>query len=293
MGKLYVVATPIGNLKDITYRAIEVLNSCDLIAAEDTRRTSILLKHYNIETKLISYHKYNEEERSRLLISYILEKDMDIANVSNAGTPCISDPGYRIVKDAREKGIEVIPIPGPSAVMTVLSVSGVPINHFLFLGFLPKRESEREKVIKDIKKKGIETVVLYESPKRIVSLATLIARELPNATASFFCELTKVFERSYIGKIQDILEELKNDPNAESGEYTVVIHNEEKTSKGAKLEISIEALIIDTIIKEEVFLKEAIEIVSKRFNLPKNQVYKKTLELKKVIKNIMSKVRED
>lgn len=285
MGKLYVVATPIGNLKDITYRAIEVLNNCDLIAAEDTRHTSILLKHYNIETKLISYHKYNEEERSKLLISYILEKNMDVALVSNAGTPCISDPGYRIVKDAREKGIEVIPIPGPSAVMTALSVSGIPINHFLFLGFLPKKESEREEIIRSIKKRGIETVVIYESPKRIISLAELIAKELPNSTVCFFCELTKVFERSYIGKIYDVLEELKNDPNANIGEYTIIIYNEEKAEE-VKLEVSIEALIIDTIVKEGVSLKEAIEIVSKKFDLPKNQVYKRALELKKIITKI-------
>ncbi len=285
MGRLYVVATPIGNLKDITYRAIEVLNNCDLIAAEDTRHTSILLKHYNIETKLISYHKYNEEERSRLLIGYILEKDMDVALVSNAGTPCISDPGYRIVKDAREKGIEVIPIPGPSAVMAALSVSGVPINHFLFLGFLPKKESEREEIIRSIKRKDIETVVLYESPKRILSLAELIARELPDSTVCFFCELTKVFERSYIGKIYDVLEELKNDPNVGVGEYTIVIYNEKETEK-IDLEVSIEALIIDAIAKEGVSLKEAIEIVSKKFNLPKNRVYKKALELKKIIAKI-------
>jgi len=285
MGKLYVVATPIGNLKDITYRAIEVLNNCDLIAAEDTRHTSILLKHYNIETKLISYHKYNEEERSKLLISYILEKNMDVALVSNAGTPCISDPGYRIVKDAREKGIEVIPIPGPSAVMTALSVSGIPINHFLFLGFLPKKESEREEIIRSIKKRGIETVVIYESPKRIISLAELIAKELPNSTVCFFCELTKVFERSYIGKIYDVLEELKNDPNANIGEYTIIIYNEEKAEE-VKLEVSIEALIIDIIVKEGVSLKEAIEIVSKKFDLPKNQVYKRALELKKIITKI-------
>ncbi|HPC77373.1 MAG TPA: 16S rRNA (cytidine(1402)-2'-O)-methyltransferase, partial [bacterium] len=194
MGKLYVVATPIGNLKDITCRAIEVLNDCDLIAAEDTRHASILLKHYNIKTRLVSYHKYNEEEISRMLISYMSEKDMDIALISNAGTPCISDPGYRVVSEARRRGLEVIPIPGPSAVMAALSVSGVPINHFLFLGFLPKKESQREQIIRDIKRKQIETVVIYESPKRIISLAELLAREMPSSNVCFFCELTKMFE---------------------------------------------------------------------------------------------------
>jgi len=142
VGKLYVVATPIGNLKDITCRAIEVLNDCDLIAAEDTRHASILLKHYNIKTRLVSYHKYNEEEISRMLISYMSEKDMDIALISNAGTPCISDPGYRVVSEARRRGLEVIPIPGPSAVMAALSVSGVPITSYSWDFFLRKSLKE-------------------------------------------------------------------------------------------------------------------------------------------------------
>lgn len=282
MGKLYVVATPIGNLKDITYRAVEVLNNCDLIAAEDTRHTSILLKHYNIKTRLISYHKYNEEERSKLLINYITEEGMNIALVSNAGTPCISDPGYRIVKDARERGIDVVPIPGPSAVMTALSVSGIPIEHFLFIGFLPKKELERERVIRDIKQKGIKTIVLYESPKRIISLAELIAKELPNATVCFFCELTKVFERSYVGNIRTVLERLRSDTKTNLGEYTVVIYNREEPLQETGLEVSIEALLVDSIVKENITLKEAVERVSKNFNLPRNQVYKKALELKKI-----------
>lgn len=285
MGKLYVVATPIGNLKDITCRAIEVLNDCDLIAAEDTRHASILLKHYNIKTRLISYHKYNEEEISRILISYMSEKDMDISLISDAGTPCISDPGYRVVSEARRRGLEVVPIPGPSAVMAALSVSGIPINHFLFLGFLPKKESQREQIIRDIKRKQIETVVIYESPKRIISLAELLAKEMPSSTVCFFCELTKMFERSFTGRIEDVLEGLKNDPKVELGEYTVVIyHRSEEMVENT--EITPEALLIDTMIKEKITLKEAVEMVSSKFNLPKNYVYKKALELKEYISEI-------
>lgn len=286
MGKLYVVATPIGNLKDITYRAVEVLENCDLIAAEDTRHASILLKHYNIRTKVISYHKYNEEDMSKILIDYILEKDMDIALISNAGTPCISDPGYRIVNEARKRNIEVIPIPGPSAVMAALSVSGIPINHFLFLGFLPKKISQRREIIRDIKKKQIETVVIYESPKRILALAELLAEEMPTATVCFFCELTKAFEKVFIGKIGDVIEKLKNDPKVEVGEYTVVIYNKSEETIEENIEISPEALLIDTLVKEKTSLKKAIEIVSKRFNLPKNQVYKKALNLRNLIEKI-------
>lgn len=285
MGRLYVVATPIGNLKDITYRAVEILNTCDLIAAEDTRHASILLKHYNIKTRLISYHKYNEEDMAEKLIDYMLEEDMNIALISNAGTPCISDPGYKIVSKARERGINVIPIPGPSAVMTALSVSGVPINHFLFLGFLPKKESQRRQVIKDIKRKQIETVVIYESPKRVISLAELVSEELPSATACFFCELTKVFEKAFIGKIGDVLEKLKNDPKVEVGEYTIVIYNKSREME-ENLSISEEALILDTIIKENVDLKEAIKTVSKRLNIPKSQVYKKALRLKELVSKL-------
>lgn len=283
MGKLYIVGTPIGNLKDITYRAVETLTTCDLIAAEDTRRASILLKHYNIKTKLISYHKYNEDDMAEKLVSYLSERDMNIALISNAGTPCISDPGYKVVSKARERGIEVIPVPGPSAITTALSVSGIPINHFLFLGFLPKKESQRRQIIRDIKRKQIEIVVIYESPKRIISLAEIILEELPSVTVCFFSELTKMFEKAFIGRIEDVLEELRNDPKVELGEYTVVIYNKTK-EKEEKPAISEEALIIDTIVREGIDLKEAIKVISKRFNIPKNQLYKKALRLKELLR---------
>jgi len=281
MGRLYVVATPIGNLKDITYRAVEVLNSCSLIAAEDTRNTSILLNKYGIKTKLISYHKFNESERAKVLISYILEKNMDISLISDAGTPCISDPGYKIVKLAREKGIEVIGIPGPSAIITALSISGLPINQFSFYGFLPKEKNKRERILKEIKKRKIETFVLYESPKRILELAELILKEFPEAQVCFCCELTKLFEKSFYGNIKDVLEKLKNEPNVQLGEYTVVIYNTYKDGEET-IKISIEALLVDIVVKEKCTLKDAIELVSKNYNISKREVYKKSIELKKI-----------
>jgi 16S rRNA (cytidine1402-2'-O)-methyltransferase len=282
MGRLYVVATPIGNLKDITYRAIEVLNSCSLIAAEDTRNTMKLLKKYGIKTPLISYHKFNEDERAKLLISYILEKNMDISLVSDAGTPCISDPGYEIVRLAREMNIEVIGIPGPSAVMTALSISGLPVNQFSFYGFLPKEKNKRGKVLKEIKDQKIETFVLYESPKRILELAELILQEFSNAQVCFCSELTKVFEKSFYGNIKDVLEKLKSEPNIELGEYTIVVYNRYKEEEETR-KISIEALLIDTIVKEKCTLKEAIESVSRDYKISKKEVYKKSLELKRII----------
>jgi 16S rRNA (cytidine1402-2'-O)-methyltransferase len=284
MGKLYVVATPIGNLKDITYRAVEILNSCSLIAAEDTRNTMKLLKRYGIKTPLISYYEFNEEERARILIDYILEKDIDISIVSDAGTPCISDPGYKVVRLAREKGIDVIGIPGPSAVMTALSISGLPVSRFSFYGFLPRGRNERKEILKDIRERGIETFVLYESPKRILELAELILNELPEAQVCFCCELTKVFERSFYGSIGDVFKTLENEPNVGLGEYTIVVYSPYRKREENVQEISIEALLVDTIVKKGCTLKEAIELVSKDYKISKKEVYKRSLELKRIIR---------
>lgn len=287
MGRLFVVATPIGNLKDITLRAIEVLKDCPIIAAEDTRHTSVLLKTYNIEgKKLISYHKYNEEKRTELLLNYLIDKDTDVALVSNAGTPCISDPGYEIVKLAREKNIEIIPIPGPSSITTALSISGLPINEFLFLGFLHKEENKIRNIFLNIKKSKINTFIVFESPKRILRLLSLIKEIFPDSLLCICRELTKKFEKSYYGKIDHIIEEIEKDPYKEKGEYTVIVYW--KDSKEDKEEsLSIEALVIDEIIKKKLSWKEAIEEVAKKHHIPKKEIYKKVLELKEKLKEML------
>jgi len=285
MGKLYIIATPIGNLKDITIRALESLKECDILAVEDTRHTLKLLNFYNIKKKMISYHKYNEKERVRILMEYLIDRNMNVGLISNAGTPCISDPGYLIVKEARENGVEVISVCGPSAITAALSVSGLPANKFLFYGFLPKRENERRKVLEDIKEKKIETFILYESPKRIINLAKLIYNVFPNAQVCFCNDLTKVHEKIYYGDIKDVLEELENNPSSSLGEYTVIVYNEygkEETKK----EISIESLIVDEMIKNKITLKEAINSVSIKYKISKKEAYKRALNLKSLFRDI-------
>lgn len=287
MGKLFVVATPIGNLKDITLRAIEVLKGCAIIAAEDTRHTSILLKTYNIEgKKLISYHKYNEEKRTELLLNYLINEDMDVALVSNAGTPCISDPGYEIVNAAREKNIEVIPIPGPSSITAALSISGLPTNKFIFLGFLPKEENKTRDNLLNIKESNINTFVIFESPKRINNLLNLINEIFPNSLLCVCRELTKKFEKTYYGKISQVIEEIEKDPYKEKGEYTIIVYWKDLKEK-EKEKISIEALIIDEILKNKLSWKEAIDLVAKKYHLPKKEVYKKSLEIKEKLKEML------
>lgn len=287
MGKLFVVATPIGNLKDITLRAIEVLKECPIIAAEDTRHIRILLNAYNIEgKKLVSYHKYNEEKRVALLLNYLINKDMDVALVSNAGTPCISDPGYEIVNAARDKNIEIIPIPGPSSITAALSISGLPINEFIFLGFLPKEENKIRNNLLNIKKSKINTFIIFESPKRIFNLLYLIKELFPDSLLCICKELTKKFEKTYYGKINQIIEEIEKDPYKEKGEYTVIVYWKD-LKKEEKEEISVEALIIDEIVKNKFSWKDAIEIVAKKYHLPKKEIYRKSLELKEKLKEML------
>ncbi|MCX7719922.1 MAG: 16S rRNA (cytidine(1402)-2'-O)-methyltransferase [Dictyoglomus thermophilum] len=283
MGKLYVVATPIGNLKDITIRAIDVLKMCPVIAAEDTRHTLILLKAYNIEDKiLISYHKYNEEKRTELFLDFLLNKNMDVALVSDAGTPCISDPGYKIVRAAREKNIEVVSIPGPSSLTASLSISGLPTNEFLFIGFLPKEENKKLEKLLEIKKSNIKTFVIYESPKRIIKSLNTIKEVFPNSTICVCRELTKKFERTYYGDIEKVLLEISNDPYKEKGEYTVIVFWQNNLEYEETL--SIEALLIDQVVKHKISLKEAVNIVAKMYNIPKKEIYKKSIELKNKFK---------
>lgn len=284
MGKLYVIATPIGNLKDITLRALETIEECDILAVEDTRHTLKLLNHYNIKKKMISYHKYNEKERVNLILDLLKNKNLNVGLLTNAGTPCISDPGYIIVKCARENGIEVVPIPGPSAITTALSVSGLPSNQFLFYGFLPNKKTEREKILTKIKNTKVETIIFFESPKRITNLMNLLKDFFPKSTVCVCNELTKMFEKVYYGNIDKVVEEIENNPHKEMGEYTVIIYyNPEE--EPSKLNLSVEALIINELVTNNLSLKEAINLVSKKYGISKKEVYNKAINLRNKILN--------
>lgn len=285
MSTLYVVATPIGNLGDVSKRQLEVLESCRFILAEDTRHTVKLLNHFNIKTKMISYHKFNEKERTEEIIRKMTEEQMDVALVSDAGTPCISDPGFEIVKAARENGINVTGIPGCSAVITALSICGMDTSSFVFKGFFPRENKERKELFQRMTESFETLFVFYESPKRIVKTAEYLAAEFPWATVCFCSDLTKFHEKTLTGNILDVYTRLKDDPESELGEYTFVVDLSGKPEgdKTAKEPLSCEALLVDTMIKHGCTMKDAITILNQqRSDLSKNDLYKASLNLKRV-----------
>ncbi len=217
-GKLFVVGTPIGNLEDITFRAVKTLKEVDLIACEDTRRAKILLQHFEIDTPTVSYNEHNERQRIPELIEK-MKAGSSIALLSDAGMPTISDPGYRLVRAARDAEIQVISVPGPSAVTAALSVSGLPTDRFIFEGFLPRKKGKRERKIMEFRDET-RTVVIFESVHRIErtlhELAELLGRDRKIAVCR---ELTKIFEEVIYGSIGEVIEKLK----VKKGEFVIVI----------------------------------------------------------------------
>ena len=201
-GTLFVVATPIGNLGDITYRAVQILNQVNLIACEDTRHTHKLLHHYGIKTKTISYHEHNEQQRTQELLE-LIGNGSDVALVSDAGTPTVSDPGFRIVQAAAESGIPVVPIPGPSAVIAALAVAGLPTDEFLFVGFLPSKTTARQNKLKQLVSVQA-TLIFYEAPHRLAATLKDAASVLGDRLAVVARELTKLHEDIKRGQLTEL-----------------------------------------------------------------------------------------
>jgi len=221
-GKLYIVSTPIGNMGDITIRALDILKSVDLILSEDTRETSKLLQHYNIENSQISYRDQNHIRVFNNILE-TLESGKNIALVSDSGTPLISDPGFKLVQELIEKGIKVESIPGPSAVIGALTVSGLPTDKFTFLGFLPKKAGQQEKILKEYGNTE-STLVIYESPYRVVKLLEQIQSVLGNRKVCVVKDLTKMYETLIYGEISDIL--TSRTSIKPKGEYIVLVAKE-------------------------------------------------------------------
>ncbi len=218
-GKLYIVATPIGNLSDLTFRAKEILESVNLIACEDTRHSKILLNHYNIKKPLLSFHSHSGRTKVDKIIQYLKNGD-DVALISDAGTPGISDPGFILIQAALENGIEVIPIPGASAVITALCASGLPTDKFIYLGFLPIKKG-RQKILKSIADMP-HTVVFYESPHRLLKTISELKKCLkPDTKITVAKELTKIHETFFRGLIGNIEKKLPS--GKPKGEYVVII----------------------------------------------------------------------
>ncbi|HBO84447.1 MAG: 16S rRNA (cytidine(1402)-2'-O)-methyltransferase [Deltaproteobacteria bacterium GWC2_42_11] len=275
MGKLYIVATPIGNLEDITLRAIRVLKEVDLIAAEDTRHTRKLLNHYNIKTPLTSYFEHNEVTKSKLIISEI-RNGKDVALVSDAGTPGISDPGYRLVKLAVENSIDVVPVPGPSAVISTLCASGLPTDSFVFEGFLPAAKGEADKLLLAVKGEK-RTLIFFESPRRIVRTLETLLKIYGDTDIVIAREVSKLHEEFLRGKVSTILENMKLRRDIK-GEVTVIIA---PVTEGYKTDTSIEDDIIYYHKNLGLPLKEVVSMIAKERGLQKREVYRKSIEIKK------------
>ena len=220
-GTLYLVSTPIGNMEDITIRAINILKKVDIILAEDTRITSQLLKRHNISYKLLKSYRDQVHYKAIGPIKDALNQGLNIALVSDAGTPTISDPGFKLVRDLKTANFKVVTIPGPSAIIAALSISGLPTDKFVFLGFLPKSAKKRKEILETYCNLNI-SIVLYESPHRIKKLLQLIEKEIGDCQVSLARELTKIYEEILTDKIKKLIKAL--DTIKDKGEYTVIIH---------------------------------------------------------------------
>jgi len=273
-GTLYIVSTPIGNLEDITLRALRVLKEVDLIAAEDTRRTRQLLTHFGIQKPLISYHEHNERMRENSLLEKLRE-GKNVALVTDAGTPGISDPGEALIRRAVREKITLVPIPGPAAAMAALSVAGLPTDRFLFYGFLPSRSEARKKLLDGLRTRP-ETLVFYESPRRLPSLLEEAREIFGNRQVAVARELTKVYEEIRRGSLEEVLTKIEQDEI--KGEVTVVM-------AGNTDEASIDSRTIREALREYrkisgVSWKEAVERVTENLGAPKREVYREGLKMK-------------
>ena len=270
-GILYLVATPIGNLDDITLRAIKILNEVDIIACEDTRHTLKLLNHLEIKKPLISYHRHNEEYKTGELIE-MLQGGKSIALVTDAGTPAISDPGEEIVKSAIENNIKIVPIPGACALINALIVSGLNTKHFAFYGFLPLNKKNREKVFENIKKENA-TIILYEAPHKLNNTLKDISKNIGNINIVLAKEITKIHENFIRGKIDDIISNIETI----KGEYIIILDLNNEENENEIPEIGLDELY-EKYEKEGLEKKEIIKNIAKLKGVSKNEIYQYFLD---------------
>ena len=282
-GTLYVVATPIGNRADISERALKVLREADIIAAEDTRTTQNLLHLYGITGRTVSNHKFNEQKQKDFLLS-CLREGKNVAVVSDAGTPCISDPGHVIIRAAASEDISVVGVCGANAVITALSVSGFDCSRFAFHGFLPRKDSELENLFRTDSESSVRVNAYYESPKRIKESLGVLNRVSPTAEICLCNDLTKLYERTYRGTPENVLQMLTDNPDSEKGEYTLIAAYPEKEQSVCEKEgqaATPEARIVDYMISCGVSSKQAVaELAGKDFS--KKELYNAALHLKQL-----------
>lgn len=273
---LYIVATPIGNLADMVPRAVEVLQSADLVAAEDTRHSQKLFSHFNIETPLVAYHDHSDDQRTERLLGE-LEGGKTVALISDAGTPLISDPGYRLVRLARERGFQVVPIPGPCAFVAALSAAGLPSDRFTFEGFLPAKPLAREKALQKLAAEE-RTMVFYEAPHRVADTLTAMAQVFGAAREAVIArELSKAFETIHLLPLQELAAWVRADANQQRGEIVLLIRGAEVEKASA---LDAESRRVMQLLLAELPPKRAAAIAAEITGVNKKALYNWSLEQK-------------
>ena len=280
---LYVVATPIGNLGDMSQRAVEVLKSVALIAAEDTRMTMKLTQRFGIETPLTSCHRHNEQGKAEGIVRRMLEEGIDVAVVTDAGTPAISDPGTILVRQAAEAGIEVVAVPGPSAMAAAMSVSGIDVTEFTFLGFLPREKKDLQAALRSAAQRT-QAGIVHESPYRVLDFMRVLADTLPQAYVSVSCDLSKLHELTLRGPVADVLARMQANEKTEKGEYCIVIDFRAVPREEPKAEstLCLEARLLDLLLQGADMRDASRRLVEE--GEKKNAVYAAALRLKGMLR---------
>ena len=269
---LYIVPTPIGNLSDITLRAIEVLKSVDCIAAEDTRHSGILLQHLDAKAPMLALHDHNEQQRAGVLIQRI-QQGQSIALISDAGTPLISDPGYHLVKACRDAGVKVVPLPGPCAAITALSAAGLPTDRFVFEGFLPAKEKGKEDRLQALADET-RTMVFYESPRRVVDTLESMQKVFGDRLVVAARELTKTFETIHALPLSEMITWLQEDENRTRGEFVLMVAG--KTENSDDIPAEVQRTL--TLLMKDLPLKKAAALTAEIYGVKKNALYAWGLE---------------
>ena len=283
MCKVYFVATPIGNLGDMSPRAVETLRSVALIAAEDTRVTMKLLSVFDIQTPLTSCHEHNERGKASRIVERMLSENIDVAVTTDAGTPCISDPGSLLVAEAARAGVEIVAVAGPTAMAAALSVSGMEISEFTFYGFLPRQKSELKASLLEMATKS-KIAVVHESPHRVIDLLAAVRDALPNTRVSASCDLTKKHECTLRGPVCEVLSAMEGNPKADKGEYCLALEwaiEDVPKPEAPKSALSLEAQLFDGLVRGLTLREGMEELIAAGER--KNAVYAASLRVKEML----------
>lgn len=279
-GKLFLCATPIGNLEDITFRVVRILKEVDLIGAEDTRNSIKLLNHFEINTPMTSYHEYNKIDKARYLVS-LMQEGKNIALITDAGTPGISDPGEELVKQCIDAGIEVTSLPGPVAAVTALTISGLPTRRFAFEAFLPSDKKERQSILEELKNES-RTIIIYEAPHHLLKTLKELKENIGNRRIAVCKELTKRYENASFGYIDSFIEKYENE--APRGEFVLVIEGKSIQEKQKEKQDSWNDLTLEEHLQiyldKEISERDAIKMIAKDRGIPKREVYNYFVERK-------------